>query len=158
MQYSPKKLLVALGVPIALGLAACSSSTATVTPVPSPIPLEECQQPLIYRDSLSPGQGYGFFQGQETSSAIRRIQYRGGNNFAFLDDNGNAVVPEGAKPYANPDGSVRFRQGGNFMFIGRVYGGNVSFQIKITFESLENNKATINVAISECTSKAFLSA
>jgi len=152
MQYSPRKLLAALGIPIILGIAACSSSGApTHTPDVRPTPTISCQNPTMYNDTLLPGQGYEFFSGERISSPVRHIQYRGGNSFAFLDDKGNVVTPEEAKSYSNPDGSVRFREGGKFIFRGNISGSNDSIIIEVTFKDFENNRATINVSTSECT-------
>lgn len=158
MQYSSRKLLAALGISIAVGLAlaACSSVRDKGIEYPTPTPVVRCQQPLTYKDTFLPGQSYEFFKYQRTSSNIRRIQYRGGNSFAFLDNFGSVVTPEEAKPYANPDGSVRFREGGKFTFKGNVFGSNDSFVIEITFERFEENKATVDVATSTCTKEQGL--
>lgn len=137
-KYSARKLLMALGIPIVLGIAACSSSGAP-THTPDVPPTISCQQPRTYSDNLLPGQGYEFFRGERISSTIRHIQYRGGNSFAFLDDKGNVITP------------VKFREGGKFTLIGNIFGSNDSIRVEVTFRNFENNRATIDVSTSKCT-------
>ena len=102
-------------------------------------------------DTLIPGQAYEFFRGERISGSIRHIQYHGSNLVAFLDENKEVIVPDQARQYARPDGSVPFNQGGRFTFRGDIYGRNEYYLVQLTFERFEENRASIHKVILRCT-------